>query len=101
MTRGQQESLFLIYVNVCNGLMYSDDLCNDDTLSTIAKSSVRLLRDKFKWMKTAMELKTDSNLLKNVDTLRFDEVLRIMAELEEDELNGLEKVIQQYLNTLK
>ncbi len=98
MTLGQQESLYLIYVNIANGLIYSEDLCNDDTLSKSAKDSVRVLRDKFRWMKTAMELKTNSSLLKSVDTMRYDEILRLMSSLEDDQQDELECIIKNYID---
>lgn len=101
MTTGQQESLYMIYINVSNALIYSSDLCNDDTLSSEAKRSIRVIRDKLKWIKTAMELKTDSSLLKNIDTLRYDELFRLLSELDIEHQDAIEKLIFDYVNNIK
>ena len=101
MTTGQQESLYFIYVNVNNAFIYSEDLCSDDTVSSTAKQSIRVIRDKLKWIKTAMEIKTDSRLLKAVDTLRYDELFRLLSELDLEHQDALEKLIFNYVSKIK
>lgn len=101
MTTGQQESLYMIYVNINNAFIYSSDLCSDNTLSSEARRSVKVIRDKIKWIKTAMELKTDSNLLKSIDTLRYDELFRLLSELDTIHQDAIEKLIFDYINNIK
>lgn len=101
MTTGQQESLYLIYVNVSNAFIYASDLCGDDSYPPSAKQSTRVIRDKLKWIKTAMELKTDSKLLKAVDTLRYDELFRLLTELDAKHQDALEKLIFDYVTNIK
>jgi len=101
MTTGQQESLYMIYVNVNNAFIYASDLFDDKTLSPVARQSVRVIKEKLKWIKTAMELKTDSKILKAVDTLRYDELFRLLSELETEHQDAIEKMIFDYVTNIK
>jgi predicted class III extradiol MEMO1 family dioxygenase len=101
MTTGQQESLYMIYVNVNNALIYSSDLCDDESLSAEARRSVKVIRDKLKWIKIAMKLKTDSKLLEDIDTLRYDELFRLLSELDVEHQDAIEKLIFNYVNNIK
>jgi hypothetical protein len=99
MTIGQKQSIHLIYVNVSNALIYAEDLCIDDTLSKIAKDSVRTIRDRLKWIKQSIEIKTDRELLQSIDTLRYDEILRVVSMIPCSMQDDLEKVIIEYVNS--
>jgi len=101
MTTGQQESIYLIYVNVCNALIYADDMLVDDTMSPNAKSAVRVIRDKLKWIKTNMDLKAEQDVSKTVDTLRYDGVLRLLASMPEENQGELEDLIVNYLKSIE
>lgn len=98
MTHGQKESLHFIYISICNGLIYSTDLYNDDTFSRSGKDAIRPVMQKFDWMKRSIEAKVGGQNLKHVDTLRFDEVIRLLASLPNDAQSGLEKLIADYVD---
>lgn len=99
MTIGQQQSIHLIYVNIANALIYAEDLCIDDTFSNNAKSSIRTIRDRLRWLKQAIEIKTVGSELRSVDTLRYDEILRVVSMIPRDIQDDLEKVIVDYVNS--
>ena len=98
MTQGQVESLNLVYASVCNGYMYSRDLYKDNTFSKSGRDAIRPIMQKFEWMKKSIEAKVGSYRIKDIDTLRFDEILRLMSTLPVDAQNGLEKLIADYVN---
>jgi hypothetical protein len=100
MTNGQMESLHLIYVNVCNGLTYADNLLLED-IGKPARDSIRVIRDRLYWIKNAINIKVGVDLSKNFDLLRFDEVLRLMTTLNQKQQDELESIIVEYLKTLK
>jgi hypothetical protein len=101
MTTGQQESLYMIYVNVNNALIYSSDLYDNESLSPEARRSVKVIRDKLNWIKVAMKLKTDGKLLEDIDTLRYDELFRLLSELDVEHQDAIEKLIFNYVNNIK
>lgn len=101
MTTGQQESLYMIYVNVNNALIYSSDLYDNESLSPEARRSVKVIRDKLNWIKVAMKLKTDGKLLEEIDTLRYDELFRLLSELDVEHQDAIEKLIFNYVNNIK
>jgi len=101
MTEGQQESIYLIYVNVCNALIYAEDILVDDTMSTSAKSAIRAIRDKLNWIKKNMDLKAHQDVSKTVDTLRYDGVLRLLASMPEENQGDLEDLIVNYLKSIE
>jgi hypothetical protein len=101
MTTGQQESLHLIYVNVCNAYIYASDLCDDDSYSPLAKRDTRVIRDKLRWIKNAIELRTDSKMLQSIDTLMYDELFRLLSELDVNHQEALEKLIFDYVTNIK
>ena len=98
MTEGQRESLFMVYVSACNGLMYADDLYKDKTMLPHSRQNIGVLVNKFKWIKQAMELKVTSGVLREVDTLRFDEVQRLMMNLPPDKQDELESLVKKFVS---
>jgi len=100
MTNGQMESLHLIYVNVANGLTYADNLLLED-IGKPARDSIRVIRDRLFWIKNAINIKVGVDLSKNMDLLRFDEILRLMTTLNQKQQDELESIIVEYLKTLK
>lgn len=98
MTEGQKQSLHLIYVNVSNALIYADNLLIEEGVSRTVKDPVRIIRDKLKWIKTAMELKTNSKVLQAVDTLRYDEIMRVVSMLPKGLDDELERFIVAFVN---
>lgn len=101
MTEGQQESIYLIYVNVCNALIYAEDILIDDTMSASAKSAIRVIRDRLQWIKKNMDIKAQQDVSKTVDTLRYDGVLRLLASMPEENQGDLEDLIVNYLKSIK
>lgn len=101
MTTGQQESIYLIYVNVCNALIYAEDILIDDTMSATAKGALRVIRDKLKWIKTNMDLKAEQDVSKTVDTLRYDGILRLLSSMPEENQGDLEDLIVNYLKSIQ
>jgi len=83
MTEGQQESIYLVYVNVCNALIYAEDMLIDDTLSKSARDVMRVIRDRLRWIKTNMDIKAEQDVSKTVDTLRYDGVMRLLSSMPE------------------
>lgn len=100
MTDGQMESLHLVYVNVCNALIYSENLLLED-LSKPVRDSVRVLRDKLAWIKNAINIKLGVDMSKKTDTLRFDEINRLLAVLPDKHQEGLEATIINFLKTIE
>jgi hypothetical protein len=100
MTDGQKESLFMVYVSACNGYMYANDLERDKNLHTTIRQSAAAIANKFKWVKTSLEIKTDSSILKQIDTLRYDEILRLMMNLDEERQEQLEKIISNFVDNI-
>ena len=98
MTQGQVESLNLVYASVCNGYMYSRDLYKDETFSKSGRDAIRPIMQKFEWMKKSIEAKVGSYHIKDIDTLRFDEILRLLSTLPVEAQNGLEKLIADYVD---
>lgn len=98
MTQGQVESLNLVYTSVCNGYMYSSDLYNDQTFSKSGRDAIRPIMQKFEWMKKSIEAKIGSRNVRDIDTLRFDEILRLLSTLPVDAQESLEKLIADYVN---
>lgn len=98
MTQGQVESLNLVYTSVCNGYMYSSDLYNDQTFSKSGRDAIRPIMQKFEWMKKSIEAKIGSRNVRDIDTLRFDEILRLLSTLPVDAQDSLEKLIADYVD---
>jgi hypothetical protein len=101
MTQGQQESIYLVYVNVCNALIYAEDMLLDDTLSKSASGIMRVIRDRLRWIKTNMDIKAEQDVSKAVDTLRYDGVLRLLSSMPEQYQGELEDLIVNYLKSIE
>ena len=100
MTSSQMESLHLIYVNVCNALIYSENLMLED-ISKPVRDSVRPIRDKLAWLKKAIDMKVGVDLSKGTDTLRFDEINRLMACIPSKHQDAFETTIINFLKTIQ
>ena len=100
MTQSQRENLFMIYVSACNGSMYADDLIIDETIDKYVRQNIAVIANKFHWIIKAMQIKTDSSLLKKVDTLRYDEIIRLMINLESHQQDELELLIKNFVDGL-
>ncbi len=100
MTEGQKESLFMAYISACNGYMYASDLEKDKSLHVVTRQAVGAMANKFKWIKTSLEVKSNSAILRQVDTLRYDEIFRLMINLDEDNQHKLEMLISKFVDDL-
>jgi hypothetical protein len=78
--------------------MYSRDLYKDETFGKSGRDAIRPIMQKFEWMKKSIEAKVGSYRIKDIDTLRFDEILRLLSTLPVDAQNGLEKLIADYVD---
>lgn len=101
MKQGQRESIYLIYMNICNALIYSEDLAVDTTLSYPARNAIRIVRDRLRWIKREMDMKTKQDLSKTVDTLRYDSILRLLANLPENYQDKFEDMVVQFLKDIE
>lgn len=100
MTESQRENLFMVYVSAVNGFMYADDLVIDKTIDKYVRQNIAAIANKFEWIVKAMQLKTDSSVLRTIDTLRYDEILRLMMSLERNEQDELESIIKKFVDGL-
>lgn len=101
MNQGQRESLFLIYVNVCNALIYAEDILVEEQTSRAIKDGVRPIKDKLSWIKRNMDLKVHTDLSKTVDTLRFDGIIRMLSNMPEEYQEQFEETVVNFLKSLE
>ena len=101
MTDGQKESLLMVYISACNGYIYASDLEKDKELSVVVRQSISAISNKFKWIKNSLEVKSNSAMLKSIDTLRYDEILRLMMNLDEKRQNELELLISKFVDEIE
>lgn len=97
LTEGQQESFALLHANICNALIYAEDLAKNKEIHF--RETMPPVVTKLKWLKTALDLRIPPDrrmLSKNIDTLRFDEIARLMVHMDDQQLNALEN----YANSL-
>lgn len=101
MNQGQRESIFLIYVNVCNALIYSEDILVEQQTSRAVKDAIRPIKDKLSWIKKNMDLKVNADVSKSVDTLRFDGIVRLLSNMPDAYQEQLEDVIVKFLESIE
>jgi hypothetical protein len=99
MTQSQKESLFMLYVSACNGLYYGEDLLKSGVSHSVS-SAARPIVEKFRWIKKVMEIKTNSDILQSIDTLRFDEIFRLIMNLPDDKQDELEELIKKFVDEI-
>ena len=99
MTEGQRESIYIIYVNVCNALTYSEVMLNDDVSKTV-KYTIRVYRDRLRWIKKSMDMKVGTDNSMDVDILRFDGLVRLLSSMPEQYADRLENHIIKFLEDL-
>ena len=90
----------MVYVSASNGAMYADDLIIDETIDKYVRQNIAVIANKFHWIIKAMQIKTDSSLLKRVDTLRYDEIIRLMINLDPHQQDELELLIKNFVDGL-
>lgn len=93
LTESQAESLELLYANICNGLTYSEDLLKTDLREVMSP-----IVTKFRWLKTALELRMPPErrkLAREKDHLFYDELLRCATHMTDEQKSKLEKFINE------
>jgi hypothetical protein len=90
LTESQAESMALMHASICNGLLYAEDLSKDK----VFKQALHPFVIKFQWMKTTLELRLPyekRKASKEIDTLKYDELARLMSGMNEDQICKLEE----------
>ena len=90
LTESQAESMALMHASICNGLLYAEDLSNDK----VFRQALHPFIIKFQWMKTTLELRLPQDRRtesRKIDTLKYDELARLMSGMNEDQINKLEQ----------
>lgn len=100
MTQSQRENMFMVYVSAVNGAMYADDLVMDESIDKYVRQNIAAIANKFHWIATALRIKTDSIILNSIDTLRYDEILRLMMNLSDAKQDELELLIKKFVDEL-
>lgn len=94
LTQSQAESFELLYANICNGLLYAEDLLKTKQL----REPMAPVVTKLKWLKTALELRIPENrrsTARSQDHLFYDELLRCATHMGDKEKKALEKFINE------
>jgi hypothetical protein len=69
----------------------------DETLDLRHRRGMMTLVIKFEWMKKALEIKTDGSVLRQIDTLRYDELSRVVSHLNNEQQDEIEKLVIAYV----
>jgi hypothetical protein len=92
LTKGQMESFSLLHANIVNALMYAEDLLSYREIHF--RESMPPIVTKLRWLKSALELKIPEDkraIAQGFDMLKFDEMLRLMSHMNEEQFSKLEK----------
>jgi len=91
LSESQSESFALLHANVTNALMYAEDLKMSNRPELV--ESMRPVINKLQWLKSALDLKIPPDrrpAARGIDTLRYDEIARLMTHMNKDQLDALE-----------
>lgn len=91
LTKGQEESFALLHANVINALTYAEDLYSYKLLHF--KDTMNPVVTKLKWLKSSLDLRIPSDVrpaARGIDTLRYDEIARLMVKMNSEQLDALE-----------
>ena len=91
LTQGEKESFALLHANVSNALMYAEDLKMSKRPELMESMNPVII--KLKWLKSALDLKIPPDrrpAARGIDTLRYDEITRLMTHMNRDQLDALE-----------
>lgn len=97
MTNSQLESIHLMYVNACNGFLYSEDLFKDESLHPSVRLKFRVLRDKFNWIKKAIEVQVGGDHIRKIDSLMYDNLNRFLVHLSPTAQQEIERLVIAYI----
>jgi len=98
LTKGQKESFALLYSNITNALMYAEDLYSYKLIHF--KDTMGPVVTKLRWLKSSIDLRIPADrrpAARGVDTLRYDEIARLMAHMNKDQLDALENFAKTIL----
>jgi hypothetical protein len=98
LTNGQKESFNLLYSNITNALMYAEDLYSYKLIHF--KDTMGPVVTKLRWLKSSIDLRIPADrrpAARGVDTLRYDEIARLMAHMNRDQLDALENFAKTIL----
>jgi hypothetical protein len=98
LTDGQKESFNLLYSNITNALMYAEDLYSYKLIHF--KDTMGPVVTKLRWLKSSIDLRIPADrrpAARGVDTLRYDEIARLMAHMNRDQLDALENFAKTIL----
>jgi hypothetical protein len=91
LTNSQAESFELMHSSVCNALIYAEDLHLGKHIAL--RECLPPILTKLRWLKNAIELKVLASRRKEIrerDTLFFDEILRLVSNMDDEQKNLLE-----------
>lgn len=97
LNQSQTESFELLYANISNALMYAKDLGKIKEINPVINPIVI----KLEWIMSSLNSRVPSDKKKYVremDTLFYDEMLRIMSGMSNEEKKELETALKQYTN---
>jgi len=91
LTSGQAETFALLHASVCNALLYAEDLL---TYGGIFRETMPPMVTKLRWLKTNIDMRIPfEKRAMEVDTLRYDEILRMLTHLSQEDLDEIERVL--------
>lgn len=98
LTKSQAESFELLHASICNGLIYAEDLHKARHIAF--RETMPPVITKLRWLKTAIELKIPADrrgIAQTRDQLFFDEMLRLMTHMNDEQKDALENFIKTIL----
>lgn len=97
LTSGQAETFALLHASVCNALLYAEDLL---TYGGIFKETMPPMVTKLRWLKTNIDMRIPfEKRAVQVDTLRYDEIVRMLTHLSQEDLDEIERVLNLSLKS--
>lgn len=98
LTKSQAESFQLLYASISNGLLYAEDLFKSQHIAF--RETMPPVLTKLRWLKTAIELRVTPDNRKTAreqDHLFFDEMMRLMTHMNQEQKDALENFIKTTL----
>lgn len=95
LTESQAESFELLYANICNALLYAEDLKKSKRPELV--ESMAPVITKLKWLKTALTLKLPPQnraIAREQDHLFYDEIMRRATHLNQKGRDALENFLK-------
>lgn len=99
LTKSQAESFELLHASISNGLTYAEDLLRSGHIAF--RDTMPPVITKLRWLKTAIELRIPADrrgIAQTRDQLFFDEMMRLMTHMSQEQRDALENFIKTTLN---